>query len=158
HAGQLPALVLEKRLAALHRQPVDDVAEKAEQPHLGQRDAGRHQRRDDDDRPRTLRVVQTERNERAWRFNRFFRRKGIQEIFEPAIHEKVFSFYLCPLRGPTRALRAPPLKPAPGFSAFARFAISCPDVNVVPGTWLGWVARPRTLRNADDRAVSGASF
>ena len=75
HPGEEMPVRLPERGAVGMRQPVDHVAEKAEQRHLDEGDGGRQRRRHEDHRPERLRVIGDELPERSRRHPGLLRRE-----------------------------------------------------------------------------------
>jgi hypothetical protein len=86
HACKAPAFLLKEGRAVALGQPVDDVAEEGEHPHLGHRDQRHQDGGRDQIWPGPLGVVQAEGHQRARRFLRFLGGERVESLFKPAKH------------------------------------------------------------------------
>ena len=68
------------------RQPIDEIAEEAEQRHLDQRDRRRQRRRQADQRPEGPRVVEDESPKARRRHRGLLGGEGFDAVFQPAKH------------------------------------------------------------------------
>ena len=112
HARQLPPFRLKERLAVLHRQPVDDMAEEAEHPDLDDGDQRHQNRREQHERPCRPGEVPAEGKQSARRLDRLRDGKRIEPFFEPAEHDACLQ--LRPFRLRRRAQDPAPRTNHPG--------------------------------------------